>query len=282
MTQLRAFEPGDVEFALAQKVREGWAVNRQRFEVYPVHDPDGCFIAVDDGRPVGMVTTTWFGQSGWIGNLIVDPDCRGRGIGRALMEHGLDRLRSRGAATVRLEGDPPGIPLYRSLGFVDEFESRRLALAGPSARRTPREPGVETMSDRHLDEVAALAAEIFGADRRRFLELVLACTEIAVVRRRGGGIVGSLMAVPTDRGLRVGPCVARSPSDVRPLVAEAVSASAGRQVLIGVPSPNTEALGMLGAMGFEERPSSMRMRLGPAIAVGDPAGVFAISSGAAG
>jgi len=53
-------------------------------------------------------------------------------------------------------------------------------------------------------------------------------------------------------------------------------------VLIGLPALNTDALDMLAAMGFEQRPSSFRMRLGPPIDTGDPTRVFAISSGAVG
>ena len=56
----------------------------------------------------------------------------------------------------------------------------------------------------------------------------------------------------------------------------------GYAVLVGVPAPNTEALDMLVEMGFEARPSSLRMRLGPAVAVGDLSRAFAISSGATG
>lgn len=282
MTEIRRFERGDVDFALRQKTREGWAVNRPRFEVYLEHDPDGCFVATEDDRPVGMVTTTCFGESAWIGNLIVEPAFRSRGIGRALMEHGLDRLRVLGSTTVRLEGDPAGIPLYRKLGFIDEFESCRSTLARSSAAPARDGTAAETMGTRDLDEVAALDAEISGADRRRFLELVLGCAELAVVRRRTGSIVASLMAVPTDRGFRIGPCVALDCADARLLIEAAVSAAAGRPVLIGVPAPNTEAIDMLAELEFEERPSSLRMRLGPPVAAGDPTRVFAIASGATG
>lgn len=282
MTVVRIFERSDVDFALRQKTREGWAVNRERFEVYLEHDPNGCFVAMEGDQPVGMVTTTCFGPSGWIGNLIVEPAYRSRGIGRTLMERGLERLRTEGITTVRLEADPQGIPLYRTLGFTDEFESCRFRLAESAATAARPEPEVETMSAGDLEEVAALDAEISGADRRRFLELVLSCAELAVVRRRDARVVGSLMAMPTDRGFRIGPCVARGTEDARCLIDTAIAAAAGRPVLVGVPAPNTEALDMLVEMGFEARPSSLRMRLGPAIAMGDPSRAFAISSGATG
>lgn len=282
MTVIRGFERRDVDFALRQKLREGWAVNRERFAVYLAHDPDGCFVAMDDDQPVGMVTTTCFGESAWIGNLIVEPRCRSRGIGRELMEHGLESLRRRGATTVRLEGDPPGIPLYRKLGFLDEFESCRFVRAARTPRPPPGRSEVETMSPGDLDEMAALDAEIFGANRRRFLELVLACAELAVVRRKNGRITASMLALPTDLGLRIGPSVARSQADARCLIDAAIDTAGGRPVLIGVPAPNTEGLHILGEMGFENRPPSLRMRLGPPVAAGDPSRVVAISSGAAG
>ena len=282
MTMIRRFEPGDLEFAHEQKTREGWAASRDQFKLYLEHDPDGGFVAVAGGLPVGMVTTVCFGPSGWIGNLIVEPAHRSRGIGRILMEHGLDRLRNLGVATVRLEGDPPGIPLYRKLGFVDEFESCRFTLLGSTKRPALDDTAAETMQPGDLDEVAALDEAITGADRRRFLELKIPAAELAAVRRRHGRIVASLLAAATDRGLRIGPCVAREAADARCLIAAAISAANDQPVLIGLPAPNTEALDMLTAMGFEPKPSSFRMRLGPPIATGDPTRVFAISSGAVG
>jgi hypothetical protein len=172
--------------------------------------------------------------------------------------------------------------LYRKLGFVDEYESCRLTLRESRARPTFDATTVETIGTADLDEVAALDAAIAGANRSRFLELKMSCAELAVVRRRNGRIVASLLASPTDRGLRIGPCVALSCADARCLITSATSAAADRPVLIGLPAPNTEALDMLAEMGFERGESSLRMRLGPSIDEGDPARVFAISSGAVG
>jgi predicted N-acetyltransferase YhbS len=282
VTGIRRLGRDDLDFVDRQKRREGWACSRKQFEVYLEHDPDGCYVAVAGGQPVGMVTTTSFGRSGWIGNLIVEPDLRGRGIGRALMERALEYLQGEGTTTVRLEGDPPGIPLYRKLGFVDEFESCRLTRS-PSEPASPLDDAAtETMTPRDLDEVAALDSEIVGPNRRRFLELKLAAAELALVRRRDRRIVASLLASPTDRGLRISPCVAREAADARSLIATAVAAAAGRPVLIGLPARNTEGLEMLARMGFERGASSRRMRRGPSVDAGDPTRVFAIASGASG
>ena len=122
---IRPMTLDDVEFGLAQQAREGWSTGRGMLAGLLEHDPDGGFVASSDGRPIGLITTSRFADTAWISNLIVAPGHRSRGVGRALMEHGLQRLDATGACTVRLDGDPPGIPLYRSLGFEDEGESLR-------------------------------------------------------------------------------------------------------------------------------------------------------------
>ena len=279
---IRCFEPDDVDFALTQKLREGWAVSRDQFVLYLEHDPDGCFVASEGGRPVGMVTTACFGPSGWIGNLIVAPDHRSRGIGRTLMEHGLDHLRRLGTTTVHLEGDPPGIPLYRTLGFDDEYESCRFMRPASKEKPAPDDPATETMTLADLDEVAALDAAIVGEDRRRFLALKVSAAEFALVRRQDGRIVASLLAAPTNRGLRIGPCIALDPADAHTLIAAAVTAAGSRPVLIGLPALNAQALAILTEMGFDRGASSIRMRLGPPLAAADPTRIVAIASGAVG
>jgi hypothetical protein len=140
----------------------------------------------------------------------------------------------------------------------------------------------EVIDHGDLDEVAALDSELVGPNRRRFLELKLSAAELALLRRRDGRIVASLLASPTNRGLRISPCVALDPADARRLIAAAVAAASGRPVLVGLPAPNTRGLGMLGEMGFERGASSRRMRLGPPVDAGDPSRVFAIVSGAVG
>jgi predicted N-acetyltransferase YhbS len=270
----------DLDFAVAQTAREGWASARSMFENHLAHDPDGCFVAEEAGRQVGMVTTTRYRHGAWIGNLIVEPASRSRGIGRALMRRGLDRLEGSGVATVRLDGDPPGIPLYRDLGFVDEWESLRFAgVATPG----PGSGNVAALDSGDLESVAALDAEAFGDDRRRWLRLQLRHARSAFVLRQGGTVTGYLLVGPSDRGLRIGPWVARdATAAVRLLRAARRTSEPGQPLTLGVPAPNGAARELLLASGFEPTPSSLRMIRGPRAAGGRPELVFAIGGGAVG
>ena len=143
---IRTFGADDFGFASEQTAREGWDATAELFELCLAHDPGGSFVAEAGGQRVGMVTTTCYQRSGWIGNLIVPPEHRRQGIGERLMKHALEHLLRRGVRTIRLEADPPGIGIYRRLGFVDEFESPRFvrppgpceSLIRPSAQRLAR------------------------------------------------------------------------------------------------------------------------------------------------
>lgn len=76
----------------------------------------------ESGRLVGYNWLKIDGDQGEIYVIGVHPDTAGRGLGRALMQAGLARLRERGCRTAELyvEAESLGpVHLYRSLGFTD-------------------------------------------------------------------------------------------------------------------------------------------------------------------
>ena len=85
-------------------------------------DPGGIFVAEEDGRVVGGITT-WMDREAGIGhipNLALTPECRGKGYGRRLIEHALNHFRAHGLTHARIETlvqNEVGSRLYRSLGF---------------------------------------------------------------------------------------------------------------------------------------------------------------------
>ena len=276
MIDIRPATEADIEFVLRQTAREGWDTARHRVEIHLAHDPGGSFIADDAGEPVGMVTTTRYRAAGFIGNLIVVPGRRSRGTGRALMERGLAHLEDAGVTTIRLDGDPPGVPMYRSLGFVDEWESRRYRTLAPD-RRVPN--GVRPMTDGDLDQVRTFDRAAFGDDRARLLRLLASRVELCLVAEGSGGMTGFAFAERTSRGVRIGPLVAVDVTAARSLLDACCAAVAGRTVTVGVPAPNVAGCELLDELGFRPTAPSRRMVRGPRAAMGDPGRVFAIAGG---
>jgi hypothetical protein len=70
------------------------------------------------------VTAVSYERSGWIGNLLVRPELRHRGIGKSLMNEAIASLEHSGMKTVWLTASPSGKPLYERLGFraIDEVD----------------------------------------------------------------------------------------------------------------------------------------------------------------
>jgi len=235
MMEIRNFTSDDIPFALEQTSREGWFTCAGAFESYLDHDPAGNFIGWIDGERAGMVTTIRYTASAWIGNLIVPPRLRSRGVGRRLMEHGLCRLQSAGVRTIRLDGDPPGLALYRSLGFVDECESLRF-------RRKSRERSpvgnVEPLAPAQVKDVLAFDTKRFGDDRARLLEMLYLRGKQALVAWRDGAVSGYVLTEETGLGLRIAPCVAIDTETAERLL-QAVLNSAGEQmVTLGILEAN--------------------------------------------
>jgi GNAT superfamily N-acetyltransferase len=277
--ELKPFTREDVDFAVAQAVREKWATGPPLFDLHVEYEPAGAFIAWAGNERVGMVTATRYAVTGWIGNLIVEPEYRNRGIGRKLMEHALSYLRDAGIRTVRLDADPPGIPLYESMGFVEECESRRFQWARstvPACRR------VREFSRRDLPEAAEFDGKCFGDDRGRLLDVMLRHAWDAIVLRDAERMTGFLIMTQTTEGIRFGPCCAIDRAAAERLFTAALERNNGGPANVGVLSLNQNGCDLLATLGFEPSPSSWRMIWGERKAVGALDRYYAIAGGAIG
>jgi len=81
------------------------------------------FIGAFDGtKLVGVVVASCDGRKGWLNRLSVDPNCRGRGIAKALISKAEEALRRRhvGVFSVLVE-DSNGASknLFRRCGYVE-------------------------------------------------------------------------------------------------------------------------------------------------------------------
>jgi ribosomal-protein-alanine N-acetyltransferase len=81
-------------------------------------DPVGAAGA--DGEVVGYVIFWQIRDDVQVNNVAVRPDCRGLGLGEALMRYAIAKVRAAGAAFMTLEvrqSNTAAVSLYKKLGF---------------------------------------------------------------------------------------------------------------------------------------------------------------------
>lgn len=74
------------------------------------------WLAVADKISVGYYSFKQDDNSLWLENLWVLPEYMGRGIGRQLFEHALEKSRMRGASILKIEADPNAQRFYEKMG----------------------------------------------------------------------------------------------------------------------------------------------------------------------
>lgn len=92
---------------------------------YIKQDPEGCFIAIEKKKVIGVIFSHVWGKLGWIGTFGVNPDYQEQGIGKQLMLKAIDYLDNNcNVTTLGLEtmsDSSSNIGLYSKLGFKPAF-----------------------------------------------------------------------------------------------------------------------------------------------------------------
>ena len=135
------------------------------------------------------------GTEGWMGPIAVRPDRQGSGVGRTIVQAGIELLRSRGATTIGLETMPrttDNIGFYGTLGFVPRHLT--ITLVREAVRAVARDASRLSTGDiaGGIAECAELTSRVApGVDFSRELllthEMGLGDTTLV---RRGGWLVG--------------------------------------------------------------------------------------------
>ena len=80
------------------------------------------FLAEINGQPAGRIRmVSWWNQFAYVDDIVVNPEFRGKGIGRKLLECGIQWARENHFPGVMLETQDDNVPacaLYQSCGFV--------------------------------------------------------------------------------------------------------------------------------------------------------------------
>ena len=265
--------PGDLPAADKLRSGAGWNQTQADWSQLLAYEPEGCFVAQWDEALVGTVTTTCYAaELAWIGMMLVDPECRGRGIGSALMRRALEYLHEAQVDCIRLDATPAGKQVYQKLGFreLSTFHRWSRETNAASKSKLPTQPSFQWASS-HTE----LDRRAFGADRTDWLRQVAA--DSVVVGDAGGFAMRRAGAL----GTYLGPVTAAKPVLARQLIQSLLCDITG-PVIWDLPALNPAAETMAASLGFQPSRMLTRMEVGTLQPPPDPLLQFALADLATG
>jgi hypothetical protein len=245
------------------------------------YQPQGCFIAEVNGCRAGMCVGIGYKKSGFIGEIIVRKEFRGRNIGPLLFNHTLKFLEDQGIQSIFLDGVPKAVPFYESIGFKKICRSLRY-LASPAPELSPY---TIPMAENTIQEVIDLDLTVFGADRSFFLKRRLdRYPHLCKVLKREGRIIGYIQGHEAEDIVCAGPWIVKQEEkDPLSLLRALAADTGGRKIRIGVLAINTFAVSVIQSIpGIESQKSSWRMCRGDMSSLGMLGGCYGIGSPAKG
>lgn len=280
----------DLDFADSLSAIAGWNQTRSDWQRLLALDPDGCFIAEWDGRPTGTATTTSYGKElAWVGMLLVHPEYRGRGIGNALLNRCLEKLR--GVRCIKLDATSLGKKLYDKLGFRDEWSLTRWE------RIAPRDGPIERLTDAvastpskikplesaRAAQVECLDKRAFGVSRAAMRERLIAASRAALmIDSAPGELSGYGILRQGSKAFYLGPVVATLPESGIALVKALAGCAGSNSIYWDVPDVNKTGVALAKELGFVPQRHLVRMYLGANECPGDPSQFYGIIDPAVG
>ena len=263
---IRPLKPSDSSAGLKLSIAASWNQTEQDWQRILALSPDGCWGLYCDAHLVSSATAICYGNDmAWIGMVLTEPPYRGRGFARLLINRCLEFLEGRKVPRIRLDATDGGEPLYRSLGFREEYEVERWKRSPETLVQNASGLGPFRL-DARLDRAA------FGADRSRLLEMLSAAGSVSFPDH------GYAMCRPGNFGPYFGPCVSDDVQVARELLIWFLASHSEETVYWDLIRHNHAALELAQDFGFERVRTLTRMIRQPAASsIEDATSIYALA-----
>ena len=244
--------PEDFEFAVCLSNTMNWDASEEDFEFNAKLEPEGCFVLYSDSEKVGITTAISFDQVGWLGNVIVSEEHRGKGGGSLMVEKAINYLTTKGVKTIGLYSYVDRIPFYAKQGF--RYDSKFVVMKGKGfSRSTKAHVRAATANDEQ--SIFDLDRLCFGGSRRRLLEPILHDSDnLCYVCTYSDRLLGFAVAKVSDEVSEVGPLVCRREHGdaAMDLLFTILGKLEGYEVSLCIPEKESGILNLLRRHGFKE------------------------------
>ncbi|MBU7004335.1 MAG: GNAT family N-acetyltransferase, partial [Theionarchaea archaeon] len=237
---IREMERDDVQDACKLTESEEWGFDENDFNRILDLFPRGSFVAEQDGKIIGLVTTSSYDVTGWIGNVLVDAENRLGGLGSALVKRAIAHLEEKQIRSVLLYSYKGLEDFYRALGFrpLDGLAAFRGLI-----RATSRRTRTDVMQLNDMPDVFRLDRYSFGDDRSKLLSRLQAeFPDACHVLKSQNDVVGYSMVQFSEGLTNIGPVICIGPRCEALLFESIGLVLAGREAFLATQRGRNDAL----------------------------------------
>ena len=222
---LRSMTLADVPAAYGLTQQLGWPYTEKDW-AFHLSQGRGWVVTDSAGAIIGTTLLWFYGDTaGTLGLVIVDEVFRGKGVGRALMEHTLEEAGDRKIWLVATE---MAVKLYQELGFtsLNTIEQRQGILAAGKPLPSHNESIVRAAREDDYDSIRTLDRKSARMDRSRLIDSLLTSSSSYVLEKEGR-VIGSVLVRESGRGKVFGPLITSNQADAKLLLSHALSEHPG-------------------------------------------------------
>lgn len=263
--EIQTMNRSQLDFAVELAANEGWNPGPHDANCFYNIDPNGFFIGLLDGQPIGCIIAVSYGAIpagsplGFIGFYIVAPEYRGRGYGIKLWNRAMNYLSDH---HVGLDGVMQQQSNYRKSGF--KLVYRNIRYRGVVQSANSDATGVVPISVVPFEELCMYDRIFFPADRQAFLRCWTTMPKSKAVAFIEGGVLAGYGVIRQCReGYKIGPLFADNVDIAETLfISLSTYAEVGSFVYLDVPEVNPAAMALMVQYNMIELFKTARMYTG--------------------
>ncbi|HDR7795236.1 TPA: GNAT family N-acetyltransferase [Bacillus luti] len=187
-----------------------------------------------------------------IGMVIVHPDYKERGIGKAITSSCMNSVSAR--TSIMLIATDEGKPLYEKLGFkAVSYVSKYICNSyNTNYNCQGNEEYVMNYKERDLEEIIKIDEYAFGTNRKEFLKTrIMQSEQCIVVKDKEQNVLGYGLSIQTPENKIIGPVVAKNDEMAMRIVHDLAKGHNGK-LRIDVPEGKKDFMKELEVTGFKK------------------------------
>ena len=259
---IRPLTAAEIATAVDWAAAEGWNPGLRDADAFAAADPEGFLGAFTEGRMRACIAAERTGDGfGFIGFYIAHLEARGQGLGWAVWQAGMARLKGR---CVALDGVVAQQANYRRSGFALAWNNARYQAEAPILPQAPA-ADIRDAAAIPFERLLAFDAACFGLPRPDFLRgwITTPGHRARVALDQRGGISGFAVLRACRAGAKLGPVFARDGGTARALIADLAAARPPGPLVLDVPEDHADAVALARAMGMAKVFETARMYTAP-------------------